>query len=215
MESLMSNMSENRVFILGRDELPAKLSLNAGEHVNWCFIALPGVSADYNLEAEILGPDAELNLSGIYLCSGDDRLSIKLKLKHSCGNSVSRQLFKGILAGKAKSLFDARIVVAQDAQKTEAYQTNHNLLLSNTAIAETLPQLEIYADDVKCSHGATVGKLNEEEQFYMRSRGIREADAKFLQMQSFLAPVLSMIEDTQEREMLEDQIEKALRNIIL
>ena len=91
---------------------------------------------------------------------------------------------------KARARFDGRIIVNQDAQKTEAYQTNRNLLLSENAVVETLPQLEIYADDVKCSHGATVGYLDENEQFYMRSRGISLEEARRLQMLSFLSPVM-------------------------
>ena len=85
--------------------------------------------------------------------------------------------------------FDGRIIVAPDAQQTEAYQENHNILLSDDAHVETTPQLEIYADDVKCSHGATVGRLDEDAQFYMRSRGIPEKEARVLQMLSFLSPV--------------------------
>ena len=99
--------------------------------------------------------------------------------------------------------------MAQDAQKTEAYQENHNIVLSDDATVDTKPQLEIYADDVKCSHGATVGKLNEDEQFYMRSRGIPEDEAKVLQMISFVAPVLAGIED----EELSARIENAIRSL--
>ena len=104
-------------------------------------------------------------------------------------------------------------IVAQDAQRTEAYQENHNILLSDGAKVDTKPQLEIYADDVKCSHGATIGRLNEEEQFYMRSRGISLEDAKVLQMISFIAPVLENIEDEAEREAIAQQFEDAVRGL--
>ena len=86
--------------------------------------------------------------------------------------------------------FDGIIVVAPDAQQTEAFQENHNIVLTDEAAVQTKPQLEIYADDVKCSHGATVGRLNEDELFYMRSRGVPEAEARALQMLSFLSPVI-------------------------
>ena len=102
----------------------------------------------------------------------------------------------------------------QDAQRTEAYQENHNILLTDGAKVDTKPQLEIYADDVKCSHGATIGRLNEEEQFYMRSRGISLEDAKVLQMISFIAPVLENIEDHDERENIAADFENAIRNIV-
>ena len=94
------------------------------------------------------------------------------------------------MGGTARASFDGLIYVAQDAQKTEAYQENHTLLLSDAARIESRPQLEIYADDVKCSHGATTGYLNPDELFYLRSRGIPEAEARQLQMIAFLAPVL-------------------------
>ena len=110
--------------------------------------------------------------------------------------------------------FYGRIVVAHDAQKTEAYQADHNILLTDTAKVTTRPQLEIYADDVKCSHGATVGKLDEDAQFYMRSRGIPEAEARFLQMVSFLSPVLAMIPDETRRSELSEQLETAVRSVL-
>ena len=108
--------------------------------------------------------------------------------------------------------FYGKIIVAQDAQRTEAYQENHNILLSDDARVDTKPQLEIYADDVKCSHGATIGRLNEEEQFYMRSRGITLEDARVLQMISFIAPVLENIPED-EREAVAAKFEEAVRNI--
>jgi Fe-S cluster assembly protein SufD len=109
--------------------------------------------------------------------------------------------------------FYGKIIVAQDAQRTEAYQENHNILLSDGAKVDTKPQLEIYADDVKCSHGATIGRLNEEEQFYMRSRGITLEDAKVLQMISFIAPVLEQLPET-DREAVAGQMEEAIREIV-
>jgi Fe-S cluster assembly protein SufD len=124
----------------------------------------------------------------------------------------SRQLFKGVAGGSSRVDFYGKIIVAQDAQRTEAYQENHNILLSDDARVDTKPQLEIYADDVKCSHGATIGRLNEEEQFYMRSRGITLEDAKVLQMISFLAPVLEAVPES-EREDVALQLESAIRKL--
>ena len=107
--------------------------------------------------------------------------------------------------------FYGKIVVEQDAQKTEAYQENHNLLLSDQAKVNTKPQLEIYADDVKCSHGATVGRLDEDAQFYMRSRGITLQQAKALQMLSFVSPVLSRL--VKDKESIVLVVEKAVQTI--
>lgn len=127
---------------------------------------------------------------------------------------MSRQIFKGLAGGKSRVDFYGKIIVAPDAQVTEAYQENHNLLLSDDAKVNTKPQLEIYADDVKCSHGATVGRLNEEEQFYMRSRGITLEQAKVLQMISFVHPVLEHISDISLRSEISEVVEAALKKLV-
>lgn len=161
---------------------------DAGEQLNLTLVCLEGGRASFDIDIAQAGVD--VSLRGVYLCSGDDRLDITVNMHHLVGGSSSDQLFKGIACGNAKVCFDGRIVVAPYAQKTEAYQTNRNLQLSDGAVVETLPQLEIYADDVKCSHGATVGQLDEDEQFYMRSRGISLDQARRLQMLSFISPVM-------------------------
>ena len=160
-----------------------------------------------------MGEGADVKISGLYLCSGADKIQMRTEVRHRVPSCVSMQLFNGIASGKSKARFYGKIVVAPDAQKTEAYQTNHNLILSDGAEAEAKPQLEIYADDVKCSHGATVGQLNEDEQFYMRSRGIPEDEAKVLQMISFIAPVLANVADEDLRAALSSYIETAVRNL--
>lgn len=183
--------------------------VGAGERLDLDFVILPGQPQDLHIEVDLVGEGAEVNLRGLYLCPSDEHVSITVILHHRVPGCRSSQLFKGIVGGTAKVRFDGTIIVAPDAQQTEAYQENHNILLTETALVETSPQLEIYADDVKCSHGATVGRLNEEEQFYMRSRGIPEAEAKILQMISFLAPVTSHLPETQAA-----AIESALRSIL-
>ena len=184
-------------------------TVGEGERLDITFIVLPGTSAEIPVTVDITGSDAEVELKGIYLSSGTDKVTFDITMNHLVGGSVSRQLFNGLATGAAKCAFNGKIIVAQDAQKTEAYQENHNIVLSDDATVDTKPQLEIYADDVKCSHGATVGKLNEDEQFYMRSRGIPEDEAKVLQMISFVAPVLAGIED----EELTARIENAIRSL--
>ena len=151
---------------------------------------------------------------GAYVCGGEEKVKIAVDMHHDMPHCNSRQLFKGIAGGVSKVDFYGKIIVAQDAQRTEAYQENHNILLTDGAKVDTKPQLEIYADDVKCSHGATIGRLNEEEQFYMRSRGISLEDAKVLQMISFVAPVLENIPDESQREALAAQLEESIRNIV-
>ena len=177
-------------------------------------VVMPGVSVDLKFDIELVGEGAEANLYGAYICAGQEKVKIAVDMHHKVPHCNSRQLFKGIAGGNSKVDFYGKIIVAKDAQRTEAYQENHNLLLSDGAKVDTKPQLEIYADDVKCSHGATIGRLNEEEQFYMRSRGITLEDAKVLQMISFVAPVLENIEGEAEREEITAALETAIRNIV-
>jgi len=204
-------MTASKVFFIGQDEIPRSIELTAGQSCELTFVALPGVSADLSLRVAMNGEGAQAQIGGLYICSSDERLNINVDVEHNVPGCVSGQLFKGIVGGRAQASFYGRIVVAQDAQRTEAFQANHNILLSDEARVNAKPQLEIYADDVKCSHGATVGKLNEDEVFYMRSRGIPETEARYLQMISFLHPVLNGISDAVLRESLEERVSAALR----
>ncbi len=181
---------DSRIYVIGRDCAPQFLRLDAGEELSMTLVIPPGTDAGLSMEVDLAGPGARLDLAGVYLCPGAERVDLRVLVRHATGGCSSRQLFKGIVGGTARAAFDGLIYVAPDAQKTEAYQENHTLLLSDTARVETRPQLEIYADDVQCSHGATTGYLNPDELFYLRSRGIPEAEARHLQMQAFLAPVL-------------------------
>ena len=164
--------------------------VQAGEVLNLQFVVLPGESRDIDVSVDLLGPGAEAHLKGLYLCKADEKVNFRIVMHHCAPGCKSTQLFNGIAGGEAQVSFHGTIVVAPEAQQTEAYQENHNIVLTPEAKVTTQPQLEIYADDVKCSHGATVGQLNEDELFYMRSRGIPESEAKTLQMLSFLSPVV-------------------------
>lgn len=194
----------NEVYVIGRDSVPEDIILQEGERLDITLIVLPGVSADVPLRISLAGPGAEVNVRGLYICTGEEKLSFNVNLRHESGDCNSRQLFKGIVGGEARADFYGLIYVKQDAQHTEAYQENHNILLTDTAVVETRPQLEIYADDVKCSHGATVGRLNEDELFYMRSRGIPEDEARVLQMISFISPVLDCVQDEELKQQIYD-----------
>lgn len=195
------------------DAGPTAFALEAGAHLDLCLVVLPGADCRTDISIDILGENAQVRLSGVYVCAGEQNVRLGIQMRHKVGHCYSRQYFAGVLAGKAHSVFDGRIVVAPDSPGTEAYQENHNLLVSDTAVAETHPQLEIYTDDVICSHGATVGRLDESAQFYMRSRGIPEAEARVLQMISFVAPALQFIPEGTEREDIAAKIEEALRSL--
>lgn len=200
------------VIIVSQGELARNIEVRSGQRKDMVLLVYPGVSCDIRLDVTLAGEGAEANIFGAYVCGGDEKVKIAVDMHHDLPHCNSRQLFKGIAGGKSKVDFYGKIIVAQDAQRTEAYQENHNILLSDDAKVDTKPQLEIYADDVKCSHGATIGRLNEEEQFYMRSRGITLEDAKVLQMISFIAPVLEQIPE-EERESVSLQLETAIRQL--
>ena len=193
-------------------EVPESIVVERDARVDVVVLIMPGVSEDLRLNVELVGEGAEANIYGAYVCGADERVKIAVDMHHKVPHCNSRQLFKGIAGGSSRVDFYGKIIVAQDAQRTEAYQENHNILLSDNAKVDTKPQLEIYADDVKCSHGATIGRLNEEEQFYMRSRGISLEEAKVLQMISFLVPVLETLPES-DREPLSAQLEDAIRSI--
>ena len=193
--------------------LPQHIVVERDACLDMVLLVYPGVSCDIRLDVTLAGEGAQANIYGAYVCGGEEKVKIAVDMHHDLPHCNSRQLFKGIAGGKSKVDFYGKIIVAQDAQRTEAYQENHNILLSDDAKVDTKPQLEIYADDVKCSHGATIGRLNEEEQFYMRSRGITLEDAKVLQMISFIAPVLEQIPE-EEREIVAAHLEDAIRNIV-
>ena len=206
-------MTNFRTYFVGRDVVPETIVLGRDEELSVLLIALPGVSADVSLKVDLNGEGARFALNGVGISTADEKIRVHVELRHNVPGCFSSQLFKNLVGGMALVDFYGRIIVAQDAQKTEAYQANHNLLLSETARVNTKPQLEIYADDVKCSHGATIGKLNEDEQFYMRSRGISLAEARFLQMISFVSPVFELVPEETERERLKNEVEAALRTI--
>lgn len=208
-------MTNFRTYFVGRDVVPETIVLGRDEELSVLLIALPGVSADVSLKVDLNGEGARFALNGVGISTADEKIRVHVELRHNVPGCSSSQLFKNLVGGMARVDFYGRIIVAQDAQKTEAYQANHNLLLSETARVNTKPQLEIYADDVKCSHGATIGKLNEDEQFYMRSRGISLSEARFLQMISFVSPVFELVPEETERERLRNEVEAELRTIRL
>ncbi len=183
----------DRVYVIGRDELPQLLRLSSGESLRMTLVLLPGTSAQVSMEVDIDGEGCEADIAGLYLCRSDEKVGINVTVKHNSGGSTSRQCFKGIVGGSARAGFDGLVYVAPGAQKTKAYQENHTILLDSASRVESSPQLEIYADDVECSHGCTSGFLNAGEQFYMRSRGIPEDEAKHLQKIAFLAPITSRL----------------------
>jgi Fe-S cluster assembly protein SufD len=144
-----------------------------------------GALARMNFHPVLAGEGASCLLNGLVLARGEEHIDDFLKVEHVGPHGTSRQSFNGILDGRAHGIFHGRIIVHPQAQRTDAKQTNRNLLLSDEAQVDSQPQLEIHADDVKCTHGATIGQIDEEAVFYLRSRGLGEKEARTLLLSAF------------------------------
>jgi Fe-S cluster assembly protein SufD len=166
-------------------------------------IALGGRIARVEIQATLSGERAELDLNGLYLGRGAQHQDHHTTVDHASPRTTSRELFKGILDGRAHGVFHGRVHVRPDAQKIDAAQTNRTLLLSDGAVIDSKPQLEIYADDVKCSHGASVGQLDPDQIFYLRARGLDLERARALLTFAFASEVLGKLPLQTLRESLE------------
>ncbi len=157
-----------------------------------------------DIQAMLDGEGIHCTLNGLYLARGSQHVDHQMRVDHAKPNCHSYELFKGILEDRARAVFNGRIFVHQDAQKTDAKQSNRNLLLSKEALVHSNPQLEIFADDVRCTHGSTTGHLDDEAIFYLRSRGIGEEAARSLLTYSFAGEVLDEIRLEAVRKDLEE-----------
>jgi len=174
-------------------------------------VTLHGGLVRNNLHVKLNGEGAESNALGLYLTDKQQHVDSYTLIEHVSPNCTSNQQYKGVLDDTSTGTFTGKIHVHPDAQKTEAFQTNNNILLSDTAKMNTKPQLEIYADDVKCSHGATVGQLNEDALFYLQSRGIPKDNSRLMLMDAFTDDVISQIKQTILQIRIRDLVGKRLR----
>jgi len=176
-------------------------------------ISLGAALARTDIGVVLEGEGAEATLDGLYLGNGSQQADTHLTMRHASPHCQSHQLYKGILGGHAKAVFNGRIIVDQDAQKTDANQSNRNLLLSDDAVVNSNPQLEIFADDVRCTHGSTVGQLDEEAVFYLRSRGIGRNEAIQVLTGAFAGEILDRIPVVELRERLEVVVTERLASM--
>ncbi len=174
-------------------------------------LSLHGGFIRNNLNMQLAGEGADAHAYGLYLTDRTQHTDNYTFIDHAVPNCTSNELYKGILDDQATGAFNGRILVRRDAQKTQAYQSNNNLLLTADAKMSTKPQLEIYADDVKCSHGATIGQIDYDALFYMRARGIGEREAKLLLMFGFAHEVVKRVSIESLRERVDDLVNKRLR----
>lgn len=157
------------------------------------------------------GEGASAEVFGVYLMDGNQHVDNQVVVDHAKPNCYSNELFKGILDDEASAAFNGHILVRKDAQQTNAFQNNKNILMKDTARANAKPFLEIYADDVKCSHGATVGQLDPEAMFYLRQRGICEANARLLLLYAFAGEIVEKVSIEALRVRVDDMIRKRLK----
>jgi Fe-S cluster assembly protein SufD len=169
---------------------------------------LSGAFIRNNLNIVLDGEYTESHLNGLYLTGGTQVVDNHTLVDHRKPNCNSNELYKGIIEDKSSATFNGKIFVRKDAQKTNAFQSNKNILLSDDGTINTKPQLEIYADDVKCSHGTSTGKLDEDKIFYLRARGLSETSAKKLLMHAFASEVVETVKIEELKEFIENKISK-------
>ncbi len=177
--------------------------LGRASNVNVHSFALGAKLSRNNIRTKLAGEGLECILNGLYLTRGEQLADHHMIVEHAQPHCASHEYFNGILDDKSRGVFHGRILVREIAQKTDAKQTNKNLLLSDDATADTKPQLEIYADDVKCTHGATIGQLNEESIFYLRSRGIGTDNARRMLIHAFAGEIIARVKHDAVRERLD------------
>lgn len=169
------------------------VALDQGSTFHGVTISLDGKFVRNNLNISLNGENISTSMYGFFFATKDNLIDNYTLVDHAMPKCKSKEIYKGIIDGKSTGVFNGKIIVRPDAQQTDAYQSNKNILLSEDARINSKPQLEIYADDVKCSHGSTTGYLDKESLFYLKSRGISESRAKSLLLNAFASDVLSKI----------------------
>jgi len=175
-------------------------------------IDLGGKLVRNNLNIHLKGQNTETNMYGTYLAGNRQHIDNQTYIDHAIPHCYSNELYKGIITDRAKGVFNGQVIVRKDAQKTNAFQQNSTLVLSENATMDTKPQLEIYADDVSCSHGATIGQLDESAVYYLRTRGLSVEQARSLLQQAFLREVIENIEIEPVRDIIDGWIIEKFEN---
>ena len=197
---------------VSKGEIYERVFIN--EEVNLCIeqeagsrVKIHVINAPFSITVDQIGEGCQTEIYGLEHLHGDENITAETHVTHTVGGGTSNQLIKFVLDDNCRGRFIGDLKIAQDAQHTEAHQTNRNLLLSETAEMRTQPQLEIYADDVKATHGASTGQLDESALFYMQQRGISKEKARQLLVNAFMKDVLNTISDEALRERLLNTID--------
>ncbi|MDP4265848.1 MAG: Fe-S cluster assembly protein SufD [Bacteroidota bacterium] len=202
----LQNENEHSFQINNTEIIQAKES-----SVNLNTISLNGGLIRNNSNVLLNGENTEIFLNGLYIIDSNKHIDNHTYIDHAKSNCSSNELYKGILKDTSTGVFDGKIMVRKDSQKTNAFQANKNILLSDAAKINTQPHLEIYADDVKCSHGATVGQLDQEAMFYLRSRGIDKDKAKSLLMYAFISDIINSVKIDELKQSIKHQVFNKLK----
>lgn len=180
-----------------------------------CFTLTEGAGfSRHQAHAQLTGVNGNASFNGLNLLNGKQHADTTILIDHEAAHCTSNQFYRSLLDDKAHGVFQGKVHVFENAQKTDGYQLSNTILLSEHAQMDTKPELEIYADDVQCSHGATTGQLDEEPLFYLRSRGLNEKEARFLLMQAFIAEIVEKVGDEGYREIIQDKVETWLQNTL-
>jgi Fe-S cluster assembly protein SufD len=206
MSHYMIEREHQRAFNISTLRIQQERSANVSSHS----VLLGGGLVRNNVHPVLAGEGGECLINGLFIGNGHQHLDNYMLVEHASPHCGSRQFYNGILDGHSHGVFHGRIVVHKDAQKTDAKQTNRNLLLSDDAQIDTKPQLEIYADDVKCTHGATIGQIEENALFYLRSRGIDEVSARKLLLMAFASECMDRMKAGPAREHVQKLIHEHL-----
>jgi len=186
-------------FHIARMEVNQERNSNFSSHL----ISIGGELTRNDFNSRFNAEGSECTLNGLYMLEGNQLFDAHTLIDHAMPRCNSHEHYKGILNDKSRGVFNGKVIVRPDAQKTNAFQENNNILLSNNALVNTKPQLEIFADDVKCSHGATIGQLDEEARFYLKSRGIGEEASRAILLHAFASDVITSIKTESLRNYLE------------
>lgn len=179
---------------------------NKNSRINTHNFCMSGKVIRNNLNFSLRGNGSYCQMNGLYLVDGEEHVDNHTTVEHLVSHCGSKEHYKGIVGGRGSAVFNGRIRVHKNAQKTDAVQNNENLLLTDDAVIHTKPELEIYADDVKCTHGATIGQIDEDALFYLRCRGIEKKEAREIMIKAYVGEIIERIEDDTMQSMLEKEV---------
>ena len=206
---------KNEMIILEKSTFSLTVTLEENASMTMYDIEIDQENTERNIQINLEGENSHAYVYGLHILSGKMKNSSNIIIRHMAKNCTSTQMYRAILDDTSRSNFEGKIYVAKNADGTEAIQESKNLLLSDTATVSATPSLEIYAEDVKCSHGATSGQLNKDSLFYMQARGISPKKAKELLTYAFAKEVIDKIQSSEERQEVEKKVQRKLEKSCL